>query len=237
MSWDQAKRTFTQQKDAIFKRTSDKDIEALVGNMNAAILRFTNSAGISSNPANDPNYTQAERAFKRLASDEKEHTQLNQRLSQTVKNLTTSGDIQAKLKRVGELRDEITGLEKELQHAKQDLETSKTRQHELETPRKDISYYQGFAGKLGFTKPLQLRSIPFLVGFGLLALFFSGLLLKEFFKPAVGGVWNVGSGATEGVGAFFTDSRFYAVLAGISFVGAVLGVLAYSGVLGRTVRS
>ena len=236
MSWDAAKRTFTQQKDAIFKRTSDKDIEALVGNMNAAILRFTNSAGISANPANDPNYTQAEQSFKRLVSDEKEHTQLNQRLSQTVKNLTTSGDIQAKLKRVGELRDEITSLEKELQLVKQDVETSKTRQHDIETPRKDISYYQGFAGKLGFTKPLQLRSIPFLVGFGLLTLFFSGLLLKEFFKPVSGG-WNVASGATEGVGSFFTDARFYSVLAGVSFVGTVMGILAYSGVLGKTVRS
>ena len=59
--------------------------------------------------------------------------------------------------------------------------------------------------------------------------------MKEFFKPVSGGVWNVGMGATEGVGSFFTDSRFYAVLGGISFVGAVLGVLAYSGAMGKNV--
>ncbi len=236
-TWDEMKKTYTQQKDAIFKRTSDKDIEALVGNMNAAISRYVNSAGISSNPTNDPNYTQAEKSFNRLASDEKEHTRLNQTVSQAVKNLTTSGDIQAKLQQVGQLREEITNLEKELQLAKQDLETSKTRQHEVEKPRQDISFYQGVSGWLGFTKPLQLRSIPFLVGFGLLLLFMSGLMMKEFFKPVAGGVWETGYGATEGVRTFFTDSRFYAVLAGIAFVGAVLGVLAYSGTLGKNVRA
>ena len=235
MSWDTVKTTYTQQKDAIFKRTSDKNIEGLVGNMNAAIQRFTNSAGISRDPASDPNYTQAEQSFKRLVSDEKEHMKLNQNLSNAIKNMTESGDLEAKLKQVGTLRDETANLEKELHHTKQDLETSKARQHDIETPRRDISYYQGFAGRLGFTKPLQVNSIPFLVGFGLLCLFFSGLLLKEFFKPVSGGVWNVGMGATEGVGSFFTDSRFYAVLGGISFVGAVLGVLAYSGAMGKNV--
>lgn len=237
MSWDQMKRTYTQQKDAIFQRTNDKKITERVGSLNRAISLFVNSAGISSNPANDPNYTAAQKAFTDLANDEKEQAQLNQTVSHAVKNLTTSGDIQSKLRQVGELREEITNLEKELQHAKQDLETSKTRQHEVETPRQDISFYQGVSGWLGFTKPLQLRSIPFLVGFGLLLLFISGLMLKEFFKPVAGNVLDVGFGATAGVGSFFTDSRFYAVLSGIVFVGAVLGILAYSGTLGKNVRT
>jgi hypothetical protein len=149
--------------------------------------------------------------------------------------MTSSGDLEAKLKQVGTLRDETANLEKEYNHVKQDLETSKARQHDIETPRKDISYYQGFSGRLGFTKPLQLYSIPFLVGFGLLCLFFSGLMMKEFFAPISGGVWDVGMGATEGMGSFFTDSRFYAVLGGISFVGAVLSILAYSGAMGKSV--
>ncbi len=235
-TWGEMKKTYTQQKDAIFQRTSDAKIEALVGNMNAAILRFTNSAGISRDPTSDPNYTQAEMSFKRLASDEKEHAKLNQNLSNAIKNMTNSGDIQSKLQQVGQIRDEIVNLEKELKHAKLDFETSSARQHDLETPRKDISYYQGFAGRLGFTKPLHLQSIPFLVGFGVLCLFLSGLLLKEFFKPVSGAVWNAGYGATEGVGSLFTDSRFYAVLGGISFVGAGLAILAYSGTLGKNVR-
>lgn len=236
MAWNDAKRTYSQQKNDIFKRTSDVKIEQRVNNLNTALGRFVNSAGISTNPAKDTNYNQAEQIFTSLARDEKEQVQLNRKVSQAVQQLTKSGDIQSKLKQVGQIRDEITNLEKELRLVKQDLDTSKTRQQNIETPRRDISYYQGFAGRLGFTKPLQLRSIPFLVGFGLLTLFFSGLLLKEFFKPVSAGVWNIGSGATEGVGSFFTDSRFYSVLAGISFVGAVLGVLAYSGVLGKNVR-
>lgn len=236
MSWDAMKRTYTQQKDAIFQRTSDAKIEQRVNTLNVALARFTNSAGISENPAKDTNFTQAERIFQELAQDEKEQSQLNRKVSQAITNLTTSGDLEAKLKQVGTLRDETLNLEKELQHVKLDLETSKARQHDIETPRQDISYYQGFAGRLGFTKPLQLRSIPFLVGFGLLCLFFSGLLLKEFFVPVSGNVWDMGTGATEGVGAFFTDSRFYAVVGGISFVGAVLGILAYSGTLGTNLK-
>jgi hypothetical protein len=235
MSWEATKTTYTRQKDDIFKQTNDAKIEERVGALNAALSRFTNSAGISANPASDPNYNQAQRLFQLLARDEKSQAQINQLLSQAIKNMTTNGDLEAKLKQVGTLRDETANLEKELKHAKHDLETSKARQHDIETPRQDISYYQGFAGRLGFTKPLHLQSIPFLVGFGLLCLFFSGLLLKEFFKPVSGAVWDVGMGSTEGVGSFFTDSRFYAVLGGISFVGAVLGVLAYSGTLGKNV--
>ena len=235
MSWQAAKNTYTLQKDDMFKRTSDVKIEERVGRLNAALSRFTNSAGISANPANDPNYTEAQSIFQSLAQDQKGQAQINQKVSEVIKNMTSSGDLEAKLKQVGTLRDETANLEKELKHAKHDLETSKARQHDIETPRQDISYYQGFAGRLGFTKPLHLQSIPFLVGFGLLCLFFSGLLLKEFFKPVSGAVWDTGMGATGGVGSFFTDSRFYAVLGGISFVGAVLGVLAYSGTLGKNV--
>ena len=235
MSWDAIKRTYTQQKDAIFQRTSDMKIEQRVNALNTTLARFTNSAGISANPASDTNYTEAQAIFSGLAQDEKEHVQLNQKLSQAIKNLTASGDLEAKLKQVGTLRDETLNLEKEYQHTKDDLETSKARQRDIETPRKDISYYQGFAGRLGFTKPLYLSSIPFLVGFGLLCLFLSGLLLKEFFAPVSGNVWDTGMGATEGIGSFFTDSRFYAVLGGISFVGAVLSILAYSGTMGKSV--
>jgi hypothetical protein len=117
---------------------------------------------------------------------------------------------------------------------KKDSETSKTRQASVETTRQTPSYYQGFSGRIGFTRPLKKLSIPILLGFGIMLLFLSGLLLKEFF---VGPQDVLTSGyGTESMLGVFSDARFYAVLAGITFVSVVLGILAYTGRLGTNLN-
>ena len=86
-----------------------------------------------------------------------------------------------------------------------------------------------FGTKVGFTKPLHKISVPILIGFGILLLFLSGLLLQEFFiVPS-----QVQTMDSESIFSFFTDSRFYSLLAGISFVSIVIGILAYTGRLGK----
>jgi hypothetical protein len=237
MSWEEQKRTLSQLKSNLDSRTTNGAIENIVAGMNAAIMRYTQNAGIAQgNNGQNTDYTDANAKFSQLASLQEEYQKLNQTLSRTVKTLTDNSDVRNKLEQIGRLRGEIVELEKELTTVKQEAETSQARQATVEKPREQLSWYQGFGGAIGFTNPLRQVSVPFLIGFGLLFLYFSGLMLKEVFAPATDTYATNSTYQQEGLFALFTDSRFYAVIGGIGLVGVVLGILSYTGRLGKVVR-
>lgn len=228
MTWATDKQTFNARKEAL-DRFDTNAIRNLGQTVNTFIKQYVNTAGISENPNENQNYVNANRYFEQLVSKQKEYIALNQDLSNKIIELSGAGDIQSTLKALGNNRMNIIKLEKELQSLKQDAETSRSREKTLEKPRTDISWYQGFASKIGFTKPLHQISVPILIGFGVLLLFLSGLLLKDFFS----GSENTSIIESEGLFLLFTDSRFYSVLGGITLISIVLGILAYTGHLGK----
>jgi len=232
MSWNEIKNRIQPFKNDLDNATTDSQISNLVTGMNQAIGRFSAKAGISQNPTEDVDYQQAQEKFAILAILQRNYTALNQYLTSNLRNLTSGADIQGKLREAGELKQSIAKLEKELQDSKQDADTSKTRQDTVEKVAQNVSWYQGFSGKIGFLNPLKLTSIPFLIGFGILFLFFSGLVLKDFFSPSMGleSFNNTSSGSILDT---FSDSRFYAVMAGITFISVILSILAYMGYLGN----
>lgn len=237
MSWEQQKTSLTALKSNLDTRTNAGAIENIVSGMNAAIARYTQNAGIAQGTdGQNTDYTEANAKFSQLASLQEEYQKLNQSLSRSVKTLTENSDVRNKLEQIGRLRNDIVDLEKELQTVKQEADTSQARQGSVEKPREHLSWYQGFGGYIGFTNPLKQTSLPFLIGFGLLFLYFSGLMLKEVFAPTTGTYTTSTTYQQEGLFAVFTDSRFYAVLGGIGLVGIVLGVLGYTGRLGKVVR-
>ncbi len=237
MSWDEQKRNLTTLKSSLDSRTTPSAIESIVNGMNSAIMRYTQNAGIAQgNNGQNTDWQEANAKFLQLATLQQEYQNLNKTLARSVKNLTDNSDVRNKLEQIGQLRGQITELEKELETVKQEAETSQTRQTSVEKPREQLSWYQGFGGYIGFTNPLRQVSLPFLIAFGLLFLYFSGLMLKEVFAPVTGTYNTSTSYQQEGLFALFTDSRFYAVLGGIGLVGIVLGVLGYTGRLGKVVR-
>ena len=236
-SWNAQKANLLQQKTAIDTAYTDTQITSKINEMNAALARYTSRAGISSSPdsQSDPDYTQAQRAFSYLSNGVTRYTELNKTVSRQLANLSGNADVQAKLQQVGQLRQELPRLEKELKDLRNDLETARARQGNTEKPVKDLSFYQGFGSRVGFTKPIHKLSVPFLIGFGVLLLFISGLMLREFFSvPTINGALNSAYNS-GGVMALFTDSRFYSVAAGATLVFVVVGILAFSGKLGKTV--
>lgn len=236
-NWDQAKATYQQQKTALDANTTNVKVDSLVDQLNASIGRYSSAAGISPSGTISPDYTTANRIFQQLAGYQQDYIALNKSLSTTLRSISSSTDVQNKLQEIGSLRNDIVNLERELANTKQDVETSQARQSGVERPRQDISYYQGFSGMVGFTKPLKLFSVPILITFGLLLLFLSGLILRDFFLPSIGSGYNSGYGASqEGIFAFFTDSRFYALMGGVALVISVVAVLAYSGKLGSKLK-
>jgi hypothetical protein len=237
MSWDTFKQSITEEKRILDDTYSSARIQAQQDALKNAFLAYVNRAGIAQNPGGEnAYYTSAENSLRWLTSGIKQYQALNKRISDHIQNLVTDSNLRSKLSQVGQVQDDINRLEKELKIAKQELETSIARQQQVDKPATDQSFYQGFGARLGFTKPLHVYSIPFLVGFGIFILFLSGLLLRDFFGPSLGSVANTAVYDRAGIMSFFTDARFYSVAAGASLVFAVVGVLAYAGQFGPTVK-
>jgi len=234
-SWNELKSSISAEKQSLDEVYTDAKIRDLVVSMNNSLARYTSNAGISQNPTTNVELNAATQNFSKLNNGIKSYANINKRLSEYIRSQITNNDVTNKLKEVGTLRDDIAKLEKDLKDVKNDLETSKTRQENVEFPRQESSYYQGFSGRIGINRPIKKYSIPFLIGFGLFLLFMSGLLLREFFLPS-SGLANVAPFYNEQTGmmSLFTDSRLYSVLAGVTLTFVVTGILAYSGYLGKT---
>ena len=229
--WQVEKKKFNDQKQVIDSQTTPALVRQLAENINANIKQYVNTAGISTDPNTNQYYHGANFHFGVLLQREQEYQELNKSLTAKVKELSGIADISTNLQQLGSVRNDIAKLEKELQAVKQDAETSRTREKTVKNPRIDLSWYQGFGSKVGFTKPLHQISVPILMGFGILLLFLTGLLLKDFFNsPTTDYI-----APSESLFSLFTDSRFYAVLSGIALVSIVLGILAYKGYLGKTI--
>lgn len=237
-TWEQFKTTAQQEKATLDAKFTDTSITSKVSQMNSALARYVSRAGISKvgNSASDPDYASAQSIFQELTSGVNQYTALNKRMAQQLGNLSGNADVQNKLRQVGELRQDIPRLEKELADTRLDLETANARQQNAIKPAEDTSFYQGFSATVGFTKPLHTYSVPILVGFGLLLLFLSGLMLRDFFMPTAGNAYSTSLYAEGGVFSLFTDSRFYSVASGAAFVFAVVGILSYAGFLGQTLK-
>jgi hypothetical protein len=255
VNWPQAERSFNQRKTLLDQQWTDRKIDEAVDSMNRNIAATVRTAGVGLESNN--NYTQARNVFNSLVQGQTQYSQLNSDMTKMINNMTSAGDVRNKLTQVGRLRESNNRLEEELKQVKREADTSKTRQDTVEHPRQQVSWYEGFGASIGFTKPLHLTSIPFLIAFGLMLLFMSALLLREFFTPTAGaantfsasneGIFGVlkglfggseGYGAENGGGLFalFSTARFYNVLAGIALVGVFVLVLALSGVFGKTLR-
>jgi hypothetical protein len=252
VNWPQAEKSFNQRKTLLDQQWTDRKIDAAVDSMNKNIAATIRTAGVGLEKST--NYTQARSIFNSLVQGQTQYAQLNSDMTKMINNMTSAGDVRNKLTQVGRLRESNNRLEEELKQVKREADTSKTRQDTVEHPRQQVSWYQGFGASIGFTNPLKLTSIPFLIAFGLMLLFMSGLLLREFFTPTAGaantfnaaneglfgslkGLFS-GEGGEHGGGLFalFSNARFYNVLAGISLVGVFVLVLALSGVFGKTLR-
>jgi len=231
--WESIKREALAQKQRLDEQTTSKNIQTIVSTMNGFIKKYTDKAGISSDPSSNPDYSSANKMFKNIQDYEASYIDLNSHLIHAIRNMSGSSDVENKLKNVGSIQQSIIKLEKEVEDANQDVDTSLTRQSVVEHPREEISWYQGFGGKLGFTKPLHQTSVAFMIGFGLLLFFLSTLILREFFIPADG----IAPPSTDGgIFAVFTDSRFISTVSGVLLVMVVLLVLTFKGYVGKNLR-
>jgi archaellum component FlaC len=233
--WKEARSNFLAIKQSYDTATSDEEIRKAMKIMNSAISNFINRGGVSSDPTKDTDYLVANKIFGSIQEQIKSYIQLNGSISKKLNDLTKSGDIQTQLREVGTLQQNILKSKKELEDATNDVDTSLTRQYAIETPRQEISWYQGFGSKLGFVKPLYHTSAAFMIGLGVLLLFLSTLMLREFFSTSSGTIPQGESGFGD-IFSVFTDTRFISALMGVSIALVVVIVLTIKGYLGKNLR-
>jgi hypothetical protein len=181
-------------------------------------------------------YDTAKEKFNSLINGLKDYSDLNNCFSQLLQNLVNSDNLNNKLKDIGDLNTKITGLQKDLENAKHDLEVSRTRQNNIQQSQKETTLYQGFSGKIGFIRPLKKTSVPVLIALGIVMILFTALLLKEFFTPTAGFANAIASYNTSGVGSLFTQERFMYASAGFITTVILVGILAYYGYLGTSIQ-
>jgi len=233
--WKGARSNFLAIKEKYDTATSDEEIRKAMKIMNSAISNFINRGGVSTDPTKDTDYLLANKIFGSIQEHIKSYIQLNGNISKKINELTKSGDIQTQLREVGSLQQNILKSKKELEDVTTDVDTSLARQYAVETPRQGISWYQGFSSKLGFVKPLHHTSVAFMIGLGVLLLFLSTLMLKEFFSTSDGAIPQGESGFGD-IFSVFTDTRFISALMGVSIALVIVIVLTIKGYLGKNLR-
>jgi hypothetical protein len=78
------------------------------------------------------------------------------------------------------LQDKI----KQLKESQQDLDIATSRQESVTKASTEHSYIQGFAGYIGFTRPLKPTSVALLMGLGFFIFFVTYLILKDYFTTS-----------------------------------------------------
>lgn len=221
--WNAQKAQFMQQKEGLDRMATDSSVDSIFNTMNSTIKRSIESAGTSGSREREI----ANENMRELSTLQKRYIDFNKRLTLAVNGITGSADIQNRLRQVGQLKQDIVNLEKDLEQAKQDASTSRSRQGSVERHRQDISFYQGFGGGIGFLKPLKPTTVPILIGTGVLFLILSVLMLREFTKGDT-------ETATEISGLFGTlsSSRAIAFGGGFVFTLVLVGTIAWFGYFG-----
>lgn len=177
---------FETRKSQLYNRRLQNTgaIDTFVANL-AAYIR---TAGVNSqnqaNP-NSPQYQAANTAWGNVATLLKDNQTLSSDMARVLKdNTATDVSLQVNLQRLGAKQQELSTAKRNLQLSESDLEVAKSRQQNVSTASTNQSYFQGFSGTIGFTRPLKKSSIPLLLGLGFFIFFATALILKDFFTTS-----------------------------------------------------
>jgi hypothetical protein len=234
MSWPDLKENANQRKTALDSATTDSAIDSLANQINRSINQYASTGGISSDPNKNQAYIDTNSYFSQLIELNKQYEQLNRELTDILKNMSSNSNISSKLQKIGSLRNDIANLEKTLKDVTNDVDVSKNRKESVENTELNVSWYQGFASRVGLTKPLHSISIPILIGFGIFLLIMSGLMLKEVIQfPGQSSDQTYDS---ESLFSLFNASRLYTFIGVFAFIIVVLGILSYNGYFGKSMN-
>jgi hypothetical protein len=175
-------------------------------NLNSSTASYINKGGITQNPTQDGSYNAAIEAANRINKRKAEFMNLNNEISTTIKNMSTSNDMGQLLIENGNLQQQIQSMEKQENLTEQDAKSAELRDNLLRSKESNITKHQIFM--LG--RPLKPSSIPYLWAISVLFIGI-GLMIFYQFIPSMPPMQE-GVGIFDMLKMFIFDSRFFMVL-------------------------
>lgn len=229
MSWADKKKEFERRYNTVssyWQNKADTNKPSLtrdIDNLNTAVAGFIKTGGVSQDPTNDPNYTQALNLFNSIKGKKAEFDNLNKDIRTTITGITTEYDTGNMLKTNGDLQQDIMRLEKQKVEANNDASTAKLRDTLLKKRDTAVTRHQLFF----LDRPVRSSSIPILWGLSILFVAAAIIVFKQLFP----GVPTV-PGNEFSLIYFFMDPRIWMALTAAAVIVIIFLVLKIVGVFG-----
>jgi hypothetical protein len=167
-------------KNSLFSSTNNVPA-ALQSNL----LAYIRSGGINTQAAQDldnPLYKNVRNSWIDANTMINSYQNLTKSMTSALKEY--NGLTAAQSGAITSMRDATSSLQvlnNTLKQSQQDLDIATSRQESVTKSKVNQSYTQGFAGNIGFTRPLKPTSVALLMGLGFFIFFVTCLILKDYF--------------------------------------------------------
>ena len=228
MSWQDKKADFQRRYNAVssyWQNKTDTNKPSLtndIDNLNTAVANFIKKGGVSQDPSNDPNYTQALNLFNNIKAKKADFDNLNKDIRTTITQITKEYDTGSMLKTNGDLQQDIIRLEKQKVESNNDAATANLRDTLLKERDTAITKHQLFF----LDRPVRSSSIPILWGLSILFVAAAIIVFKQLF-PTIST-----SGTEFSAMNFFMDPRIWMALSIAAVIVIIFLVMKIVGVFG-----
>ena len=173
-------KSYLDSKYTLFASTNNVPLS-----LQSNLALYIQSGGINtqaSQDSNNPLYQNVYNSWTNTNTMIKSYQNLSQAMTSALagyNGLTTAES--SAITSMAAASSNLQSLSNVLQQSQQDLDIARSRQESVTTATTNQSYVQGFAGKIGFTKPLKPTSVALLMGLGFFIFFVTCLILKDYF--------------------------------------------------------
>jgi len=179
MAWRDKRGEFQQRFDTL----SGENIDALIGQLNAATGRYVSSAGLTQNQdaSTNPDYVEIVKLANKAEDIKQKYNALNDDILRYLKEQSKYNDMSTLLQESGELQKKLTKLHHFKKEMKTDVESAVARDELLRTRETKLNEHQLFI----LDRPVRRNMIPYL---WVLSVVFVGigLVLLRMLTPELG---------------------------------------------------
>jgi len=227
-------KTFLDYKGIGSTSGDSENIQAAINTFLANVKIYIKQGGINPTTSDSASgeYNGAKLSFEYIMKYIQCYEILAQRLSELLNTTLSSQSTASNSNTIATLQTTITNLTNDIKSQQGDLDIAKSRQQSVTNLDGSVSYYQGFAAKLGFVRPFKQLTIPILLTFGILALFLSAIVLREYFQGMP--VIDISSQSSFFDESMFSNIQPYGLLIGSLIAVVIIIGLAIYGFLGKS---
>jgi hypothetical protein len=168
--------------------TKNSQFSSVPDSLKRNLALYIKSAGINTQAVEDTNNPLYKNVYESWTNTNvmiKSYQNLNQAMANALKEYNgLSSEQRASITGMATSRSNLEEATKKLKESKKDLDIATSRQESVTKSTSDHSYIQGFAGKIGFTRPLKPTSVALLMGLGFFIFFVTCLILKDYFTTS-----------------------------------------------------